>query len=109
MDFDIYQRSAMRTAKPMTLEDDLVHAALGVAGEAGEFCDAIKRFTVYGKELDRENAIEELGDLLWFVALGCNALDVTMQEAAQRNIDKLKKRYPERYTDELAHARLDKQ
>lgn len=108
MDFPIYQLQSMRTAKPMTPEDDLMHAALGLAGEAGEFADAIKKHLVYGRDLDRENAIEELGDVLWFVALGCTALGVSMSDVAQSNIDKLRKRYPEKYEDELAYKRLDK-
>ena len=108
MDFPIYQLQAMRTAKPMEPADDLMHAALGLSGEAGEFADAIKKHLVYGRELDRENAIEELGDVLWFVALGCNALGVSMADVAQGNIDKLRKRYPEKYDDELAYKRMDK-
>ena len=108
MDFKIYQHQAMRTAKPMEPADDLMHAALGLAGEAGEFADAIKKHLVYGRELDRENAIEELGDVLWFVALGCATLGVSMSDVAQKNIDKLRKRYPEKYEDALAHRRLDK-
>ena len=109
MDFSIYQLQAMRTAKPMEPADDLMHAALGLAGEAGEFADAIKKHLVYGRDLDRENAAEELGDILWFVALGCATLGITMHDVAQANIDKLRKRYPEKYDDELARARLDKQ
>ena len=108
MDFPIYQLQAMRTAKPMEPIDDLMHAALGLAGEAGEFADAVKKNFVYGRELDRENAIEELGDILWFVALGCNALGVSMADVAQANIDKLRRRYPEKYEDELAYKRMDK-
>ena len=108
MDFPIYQLQAMRTAKPMEPADDLMHAALGLAGEAGEFADAVKKNFVYDRELDRENAIEELGDILWFVALGCHALSVSMADVAQANIDKLRRRYPEKYEDELAYKRMDK-
>lgn len=49
MDFHTYQLQAMRTAKPMEPADDLMHAALGLAGEAGEFADAIKKHLVYGR------------------------------------------------------------
>lgn len=108
IDFHIYQHYAMRTAKPMEPDDDLMHSALGLAGEAGEYCDAVKRYLVYAKPLDKDNAIEELGDLLWFVALGCNTLGVSMADVAQINIDKLRRRYPEAYSDTLASARLDK-
>ena len=109
IDFDIYQLQAMRTAKPGDIGFDLMHAAYGLAGEAGEFADCIKKNQVYDKPLDRDNAVEELGDLLWFIALACNALDVSMADIAKANIDKLRKRYPEKYTDHHAAARLDKQ
>lgn len=108
-EFQAYQQLAMRTAKPMEVQDDLLHAALGLTGEAGEFADCIKKHWVYGQELDATNAIEELGDLLWFVALGCSALGVTMDEVAARNIEKLRTRYPLKYQDELAAFRADKQ
>lgn len=108
MEFDTYKIRAMRTAKPMDFDDDLMHSALGLAGESGEFADAVKKYLVYGKPLDRENAIEELGDSLWFIALACNALGVPMSQVAQANLDKLARRYPEKYSDKLATDRLDK-
>lgn len=109
LDFTIYQHQAMRTAKPGDVDFDLMHAAYGLSGEAGEFADCIKKHQIYGKDFDRDNAIEELGDILWFVALACNALGTTMDQVAQANIDKLRKRYPDKYTDQHAAARLDKQ
>lgn len=108
-DMNEYQRQALRTAKRVNEGFDLMHAALGVAGEAGEFSDAVKRNLVYARPLDRGNAIEELGDLMWYVALGCAALGVDMSEVAQQNIAKLRLRYPEQYTDSLAAQRLDKE
>jgi NTP pyrophosphatase (non-canonical NTP hydrolase) len=109
IDFQIYQHRAMRTAKPMEPSDDLMHAALGLAGEAGEFADAVKKHLVYGQPLDKANAIEEIGDIMWFCALACSALSIDMGRVAQMNIDKLKRRYPEKYADDLAVARLDKE
>ena len=108
MDFQIYQLQALRTAKELPFEQNLMHTALGLAGEAGEYADAVKKHLVYGKELDHENAREELGDILWFVALACDALSTDMATVAQANIDKLRKRYPEKYSDQLAGDRLDK-
>jgi len=107
--FDTYQQLAMRTAKPMEVQDDLLHAALGLTGEAGEFADCIKKHWAYAQPLDNQNAVEELGDLLWYVALACNALGVSMQEVAAMNIEKLRKRYPNRYQHDLAAFRADKQ
>ena len=112
-EFNTYQQLANRTAKPMyTTADDLLHAALCVTGEAGEFADCIKKHLAYGQELNTQNAIEKFGDMLWYTALACTALDVSLSEVAE-NIDKLRKRYPTRYptryTDEMAAFRADKQ
>lgn len=107
-DIDKFQVAAMRSAKRVDLAYDLNHAALGLAGEAGEFADCIKRHTIYGKPLDKINAVEEIGDLLWFCALACETLGVTMSQAADQNLYKLSLRYPNMYTDELAAQRLDK-
>lgn len=104
-----YQKLALRTAKRVDMQYDLSHAALGVSGEAGEFADAIKKHVVYGRQLDRINCIEELGDILWYVALACDTLGITMQEVAEQNLFKLSLRYPETYSDVLAQKRLDKQ
>lgn len=104
-----YQRQALRTAKRVDEKFDLMHTALGISGEAGEFADAIKKSLVYERPLDRANAVEELGDIMWFVALGCETLGVTMQEVAEQNISKLALRYPDKYSDRLAHKRLDKE
>lgn len=107
--FDLYQSQAMRTAKDMGAEADLIHAALGLASEAGEFCDAIKKSFAYEKELDVQNLVEELSDLLWFTALACNSLGIPMEAVAVYNVAKLYKRYPEKFSDELAEQRLDKE
>ena len=109
MDFVSYQKLAVRTAKSLGETGDLVHSALGIAGESGEYVDCVKKHVVYGRQLDAINAAEELGDLLWFIALGCQALGVSMSEIAQQNIDKLRIRYPDKYTDDLSAARLDKE
>ena len=87
---------------------DLLHATLGISGEAGELLDAVKKTFIYNKPLDRENAIEELGDLLWYIALACRTLDISMEDVMKINIDKLSKRYPDKYTDANAIARADK-
>lgn len=90
-------------------EDGLMHAAVGISGEAGELLDAVKKLWVYGKELDRVNAIEELGDLEFYLQAIRSLLNVTREEVIVANITKLLKRYPTGYTDALAIARLDKQ
>ena len=87
---------------------DLMHATLGIAGESGEIVDAVKKHVIYGKELDVVNMREEIGDIMWYIALACRTLDFDLDELLQENIDKLQKRYPEKYSDEHATIRLDK-
>lgn len=88
---------------------DLIHMALGVSGEAGELVDAIKKYAIYGKQLDRENVIEELGDLEFYMEHIRKTLGLTRNEVLQKNIDKLSVRYHQgTYTDQQAQERLDK-
>lgn len=103
-----YQEQAMRTNKWLPTKEALVHGALGMASEAGELATAIKAHVVYGKELDRNNVVEELGDLLWFLQLTAITLGVSLEQVAQANITKLRARYPNKYSDEAAIARADK-
>lgn len=108
-EFDAYQRAAIRTAKRVDERFDLQHVALGLSGEAGEFADCVKKFTVYDKTLNRVNAVEEIGDILWYCALACETLGVNLSEVASHNLFKLSIRYPEKYSDLLAAKRLDKE
>jgi NTP pyrophosphatase (non-canonical NTP hydrolase) len=85
------------------------HARGGVCEEAGELSTCLKRNVVYGKVLDRNNLLEELGDLEFFCQAIKNLYVVSDQEVLQRNADKLSERYKGlKYTDEAAIARADK-
>lgn len=90
-----YQAGALRTAKPLSYEMNLMHAGLGLTSEAGEVASAIKAHVIYGKELDIVNLIEEAGDTLWFLTLLCHTLGLTLEEIAAANIAKLSRRYPD--------------
>ena len=99
-------------AKDLTQNTDilpLLHAVVGVSGEAGELLDAIKKAWVYGKPLDRNNVIEELGDIEFYLEAARAELGVTRDEVIQANREKLIKRYPTGYTDSAAIARADKE
>lgn len=84
---------------------DLLHAGIGLATEGGEFLDALKKHIFYGKPLDTVNLAEELGDILWYVALAMRALDTTFDEQMDINIKKLSARYPEKFDEFLAENR----
>lgn len=80
----------------------LLHAALGLQTEAGEFADPIKKYVFYGKPIDHVLLEEELGDLTWYIALACNALGLDMMAVMEKNVAKLKQRYPEKFTEDKA-------
>lgn len=113
MNFSEYQIGANRTSKvhDESLTENLVHAALGLSTEVGEFTTEVKRIARHGKEMTpemRDHMIEELGDVMWYIALAAEALKTTMGNLATHNIAKLMKRFPEKYSHEAAEARADK-
>ena len=75
----------------------LLTAGIGLSGEVGEFNDIVKKCVFQGKELDDDvvnHLRSELGDIMWYVAQGCIALDTTIEEIIDINTAKLKDRYP---------------
>lgn len=87
-----------------------LHMAGGAASEGGELFDAIKRWALFGKELDRENVIEELGDLEFFMDGLRENLGITREETLVHNMAKLGVRYEGFvFSDEATIARADKQ
>jgi NTP pyrophosphatase (non-canonical NTP hydrolase) len=113
MEANEYQLAAARTLidKPDAEYSDqeimLVWNALGLAGEASEVADGIKKMVFHRHGIDRDELIKELGDVLWYVAALCTRLDVAMSEVMERNISKLEQRYPSGYTSEASKARVD--
>lgn len=101
MDWIDYQQRALATesaSKPALLrphEWRTLHAVLGLADEAGELAKAVKRSLFYRTELDRDNMIEEAGDVLWYLSLLLDALGVGLDEVQRRNLAKLRQRYGE--------------
>ena len=83
----------------------LLHASMGLGTEGGEFADAIKKHVFYGKPLDETNLKEELGDLLWYIAIAMDVLGTDFDTEQQRVIEKLKVRYPEKFTSYHAEHR----
>ena len=95
-----YQKLALVTLNPALSEKDvLINGVMGLCGEAGEAIDIVKKHLAQGHELDREKLIGELGDIAWYLAETAHALGVSLDEVLERNIDKLKKRYPEGFDE----------
>ena len=96
-----YQKLAMKTLNPqLNKKDVLINGVMGLCGESGEAIDIVKKHLAQGHELDREHLIKELGDIAGYLAETATALDVELDEVLVRNIEKLKKRYPEGFSTE---------
>lgn len=84
------------------VNEELVHAGLGVVTEAGEYLDALKKAMIYGKDLDLVNLDEEAGDILWYIALHCRYRKISFSDLFEQNIAKLAARYPDKFTEAQA-------
>lgn len=98
-----YQQLAQRTAnKELDKRERLVIAALGLAGEAGEVADHIKKVVGHGHTLDLTHLEKELGDVMWNIAEIVSVIESNMEAVANKNIEKLWKRYPEGFSHEAS-------
>ncbi len=127
MDFREYQVAAMRTAarildayptelqflgkdwngeQALSVVDKLIWS-LGLAGEAGEVCDYLKKVYGHGKPFDRDVLQKELGDCLWYLTVLAASHGLTLEGVAAENIRKLLTRYPKGFSVEAAAAKAD--
>jgi NTP pyrophosphatase (non-canonical NTP hydrolase) len=81
--------------------------AIGLAGEAGEVCEHIKKGVFHQHGVDRDKMKKELGDVLWYVAALCTKLGLDMGDVMAANIEKLRARYPDGYSAADSIARRD--
>lgn len=95
MNFKEYQEKAMRTAGSYRDDVDmLLNGVMGLNGEAGEVIDIVKKYLYQGHELNKNKIIDELGDVLWYINLIANSINMSLEHIAKYNISKLEKRYP---------------
>lgn len=107
MNVNEYQILAMTTLNPeLDKREVLINSVMGLCGEAGEAIDIVKKWMAQGHELDKEHLKKELGDIAWYLAEAATALDVSLEEVFQANIDKLKKRYPDGFDIQKSLVRL---
>jgi NTP pyrophosphatase (non-canonical NTP hydrolase) len=118
---DEYQAGALRTESQrissmscagnfngydyLQINPRLLHGILGLMTEVGELTDQLKKHIFYGAPLDEKNIFEELGDILWYVALTAAAIDHPLSEVMAANLRKLRVRFPECFTEQLALER----
>ena len=123
MTINEYQNLAMRTNDKMMTDrlqnkiehnDDfmsldligeLLNGALGLTGEAGEVADEIKKYIFHDHKLNRDAICKELGDVMWYIALICTALNISLEYVMTQNINKLMERYPEGFSSEASKHR----
>lgn len=100
MNFNQFQKECKRTANPnLTYSQAAMNWALGIAGEAGEYCELIKKSEFHGKMLDKDDAKKELGDVLYYVAMAASNLSIDLEEVAIENSRKLRIRYPDGFVE----------
>ena len=106
MTLDAYQSVAARTmhATPAT-DRALLDAAMGLAEEAGEVLGLVRKHAFFGHDLDRERLTKELGDALWCLAAVATTLDLSLGDVAAANLEKLRRRYPDGFSETASRER----
>jgi NTP pyrophosphatase (non-canonical NTP hydrolase) len=107
MTMNAYQALAMRSAKPQSDSDAFNHAMLGMMDELGELAKHWKAHLYYDKPFERKYVRQELGDMSWFHQRAATAAGLTLEEVAKINIEKLRLRYPSKFSTAAALARAD--
>lgn len=103
-----YQALATVTLnRDLSHRDRVANLAMGIAGEAGETADLIKKHLYHGHDLDVDKLKSELGDVMWYVATLSQTVGLTLDEVAAYNVAKLKNRYPEGFDKEKSKIRKD--
>lgn len=102
IDWDKYTLDAMRTNADCvsSIDNNLLKGILGLAGESGELIDYVKKVMFHDRPFDKEKIINEVGDVCWYLSLITKTLNVSLKEILDRNICKLKKRYPDGFSIE---------
>lgn len=98
MTLNEYQKEAIRTVSgivDINSENLMLQGAMGLNGEAGEVIDILKKYMFQGHDLDKYHVAKECGDCLWYLAILAKGAGYTLDEIAEMNKEKLRKRYPD--------------
>ncbi|MGL5616797.1 MAG: nucleoside triphosphate pyrophosphohydrolase family protein [Sarcina sp.] len=104
-EFKEYQEKIEKTRN--FKDTELANYALGLVCEAGEAGDILKKHLYHGHSLDLEKLKLELGDVMWYLGNLCNLLNIDLEEVAEKNIEKLEKRYPKGFSEKESRERID--
>lgn len=97
-----FQTACTRTMNSLNKRDAILNYSIGIAGEAGEVANLVKKSVFHGHELDKQHLKEELGDVLFYVAALATTFNISLDDVADFNIEKLKKRYPDGFSIEAS-------
>ena len=101
MTLNEYQDLAMRTSRTdLTAKQHTLNGLLGLAGETGECCDLMKKHEYQDGRDIWDDLVDELGDVMWYVAEVASSIGYDLDTIAANNVEKLKKRYPEGFSAE---------
>ena len=105
MELNEYQRGALSTAMEKSPREIIEYCAHGLAGEAGEVSEIVKKHYYHGHDLCPQQLMDECGDVLWYVSVLTYALGFTLGYTAEHNLAKLANRYPEGFSEERSKNR----
>lgn len=95
------------TGAPQINEAEIINGAMGLCGESGEVADLLKKHIFHGEDLNLDNLKKELGDVCWYIAMICNAAGLKLEDVMRGNIEKLKRRYPDGFSEEASKNRKE--
>lgn len=107
MELNEYQELSKRTMPKENMRKVTANYAMGLTGEAGEVTDLLKKWIFHGHSLDRMELKKELGDVLHYLSGLATLHHLELDSVAQGNIDKLKARYPEGFSEEASKQRVE--
>ena len=97
MNTEDYTKNCLKTWS--NIGDNIEHCAYGLVTESSEIMDMLKKHKFYGRDFNMVNLKEELGDLLYYIHILCNEIDYSIEQCRKDNIEKLAKRYPDKFKD----------
>ena len=102
-EYQVATRTTMNYS--ITHSERLSMLCMGLSGESGELIDHVKKYLYHGHDLEVNYAEKELGDVMWYVANLCNDLQLDLGHVLQLNLEKLKKRYPDGFSEQASRER----
>ena len=106
MTINEYQALALRTEQGMNKKyPRLLNGLMGLNGEAGEAIDILKKALFQGHPMDKEHMAKELGDIAWYLAISADAIGYSLEDIFEKNINKLRDRYPDGFDPEKSQHR----